>query len=400
MVNEMGDWKIDELNALLPIEIINKIKALPPPQNTDGADERVWPGDRLGQFDIASAYKLLCGYRDLEVNAMWNFIWKLDVPERVRFFVWRLRYGRIPTNKACHRWGYGTPYCGHCIGVEENIIHALRDCPVAHHTWNHLLPMQSRHAFFTCHFHNWFQHNMLTREKMEGGIDWCVVWAVTCYHLWLWRNKETFDSEFVRPKHASSYIMQYVDNYNSAKQSVAVIMDKTRTTVNVKWEAPRSDWISLNTDGAVKNGIAGCGGVLRDHRGNWITGFSKYIGITSAFNAELWGVYNGLCLAKRNGLQNIELQIDSMIVVRTLSGDRLGDNGGRSLVRRIRSLFQDGWNIKIRHVYREANRVADALATLGCQQDACNLFEAPPLGVDQLCSFDSSGVTTPRFISM
>jgi hypothetical protein len=46
------------------------------------------------------------------------------------------------------------------------------------------------------------------------------------------------------------------------------------------------------------------------------------------------------------------------------------------------------------------HRVADALATLGCQQDAFNLFEAPPLGVDQLCSFDSSGVTTPRIISM
>ncbi|KAK2430827.1 Polynucleotidyl transferase, ribonuclease H superfamily protein [Trifolium repens] len=76
----------------------------------------------------------------------------------------------------------------------------------------------------------------------------------------------------------------------------------------------------------------------------------------SAFNAELWGVYNGLCLAKQNGLNNIELQIDSMTVVRTLSGDRLDYNGGRSLVRCIRRLFQEEWNIKIRHAcVREAN---------------------------------------------
>jgi hypothetical protein len=72
--------------------------------------------------------------------------------------------------------------------------------------------------------------------------------------------------------------------------------------------------------------------VLRDHHGNCITGFSKYIGSTSAFNAKPWGVYNGLCLAKQNGLDNIELQIDSMTVVRILGGDRLGSNGGRSLV--------------------------------------------------------------------
>jgi hypothetical protein len=45
--------------------------------------------------------------------------------------------------------------------------------------------------------------------------------------------------------------------------------------------------------------------------------------------------------------------------------------------------------------YREANRVANALATLNCQQDAFTLFDAPPLGVDRLYSFDSLGVATP-----
>jgi hypothetical protein len=47
-----------------------------------------------------------------------------------------------------------------------------------------------------------------------------------------------------------------------------------------------------------------------------------------------------------------------------------------------------------------SNRVADALASMGCQQYGFTLFDAPSLGVDQLCSFDSSGVATPRIISM
>ncbi|MCI06283.1 ribonuclease H protein, partial [Trifolium medium] len=237
----------------------------------------------------------------------------MEVPERIRYFIWRLRYGRLPTNKACHRWGHGAPYCGHCVGVEESIIHVLRDCPLAHHVWNHILPMQTRLAFFTCHYHSWFHNNMLNHEKMEGGNEWRVVWAVTCYHLWLWRNKETFDSEFVRPRHASQFIQQYVENYISAKSSFSFIMDKSRITINVRWEAPSNGWISLNTDGAVQHGVAGCGGVLRDQH-NWITGFSKYIGTTSAFNAELWGVYSGLCLARQRGLNNIELQMDSLTV--------------------------------------------------------------------------------------
>jgi hypothetical protein len=162
---------LDILSSLLPLDLVNKIISFPPPRNDDGADERIWPGDSLGRFTVSSAYQLLSGYREAEVEDMWRYIWKLDVPERVRFFIWRLRYGRLPTNKACHRWGFGTPYCAHCVGVEESIIHVLRDCPLAHQTWNHLLPMQGKLVFFTCHFNDWFQQNMNRDEKLEGGLE-------------------------------------------------------------------------------------------------------------------------------------------------------------------------------------------------------------------------------------
>jgi hypothetical protein len=39
------------------------------------------------------------------------------------------------------------PYCVHCVGVEEFILHVLRDCPLAHQTWNHLFSMQGRLVF-------------------------------------------------------------------------------------------------------------------------------------------------------------------------------------------------------------------------------------------------------------
>ncbi|GAU13699.1 hypothetical protein TSUD_348030 [Trifolium subterraneum] len=120
------------------------------------------------------------------------------------------------------------------------------------------------------------------------------------------------------------------------KSSSSFIMDKARININVRWEAPRNGWISLNTDGAVQHGVAGCGGVLRDYQGNWITGFSKFIGTASVFKAELWGVYAGLCLARQRGINNIELQIDSLAVVRNLGGDSLGSSEGKSLVRRVR----------------------------------------------------------------
>ncbi|PNX94416.1 hypothetical protein L195_g017591 [Trifolium pratense] len=88
-----------------------------------------------------------------------------------------------------------------------------------------------------------------------------------------------------------------------------------------------SSWFSINTDGAVHgwcsatwlHGTTGCGGVLKDHRGVWIGGFAKNIGTSNVFFAELWGAYEGLCLASQRDLRNV-----SLTVVRNLEGENIG----------------------------------------------------------------------------
>jgi ribonuclease HI len=79
------------------------------------------------------------------------------------------------------------------------------------------------------------------------------------------------------------------------------------------------------------------------------------------------GAYDDICLARRSGFTNIELRPDSMAAVKAIEGANLDNSGGRSLVRRICSLIHESWNVRIQHVYKEANRVADALASLECQ---------------------------------
>jgi len=47
--------------------------------------------------------------------------------------------------------------------------------------------------------------------------------------------------------------------------------------------------MALNTDGAVKGnpGSIGAGGVIRGEKGEWIVGFSEYLGYCSATKAEI-----------------------------------------------------------------------------------------------------------------
>lgn len=38
-------------------------------------------------------------------------------------------HGRLLTNMRNHRLGLGAPFCPHCEGIVESMLHVLRDCP-------------------------------------------------------------------------------------------------------------------------------------------------------------------------------------------------------------------------------------------------------------------------------
>ena len=77
------------------------------------------------------------------------------------------------------------------------------------------------------------------------------------------------------------------------------------------WERPLRGWKKLNTDGAFNGdiGLAGCGGIVRDERGQWVNGFSKRIGLTNSFEAELWGLRKGLSLCCNLNMFHLEIEL-------------------------------------------------------------------------------------------
>lgn len=84
-----------------------------------------------------------------------------------------------------------------------------------------------------------------------------------------------------------------------------------------------------------------------------------------------------------------------------MRGEVIGRSDGWSLVGQIRKLLSAEWEVRICHVYREANRSADALANLGCLDGPQLMFyEHPLVQVAQLLLLDVMGVSTPRTISV
>jgi ribonuclease HI len=78
--------------------------------------------------------------------------------------------------------------------------------------------------------------------------------------------------------------------------------------------------------------------------------------------AELWGIYEGLRLAQRRRVMRLEVRTDSQVIAQSLNTHSHGSSMGCALVKRIRSLLNGTWEVKVIHIYREANRCADMLA--------------------------------------
>ncbi|KAK8556659.1 hypothetical protein V6N12_003056 [Hibiscus sabdariffa] len=70
-------------------------------------------------------------------------------------------------------------------------------------------------------------------------------------------------------------------------------------TIVTGWKPPDEGWIKANVDGA-RNNIdekSACGGMLLNHQGIWVTGFTKFIGRYSVLEAKLWEIATGLEVA-------------------------------------------------------------------------------------------------------
>jgi ribonuclease HI len=392
------------INNTVSAAIIKKMQAIVPPRVNQGEDIQLWPGTSMGNFTIASAYHLINNDLVDNVDKKWSQIWKLDVIERVRVFIWQLAHDRILTNSRIARWNIGNPNCHSCTQFEETTLHVVRDCPIAVNIWRHLLSYQDIGRFFVVGFNDWISLNLENKFESIHGSNWSATWATTCHLLWQWRNMSIHDSEFVSPHQPWTLVLEYVEEYKrNMKAESQICHDRSKQQINISWHAPPMGWYTLNTDGAAKisDSKAGCGGIVRNDTDNWVEGFAKALGDTTAYMAELWGVFEGLKLAKRRGVTKLDLRIDSEVIVKSLQARKNGSAMGCTLMKKIYKVLEDFQEVRITHVFREANRCADMLANMGCSNiDNILYFEYPPVEVMQIVDDDYRGVSFPRLVSM
>lgn len=103
------------------------------------------------------------------------------------------------------------------------------------------------------------------------------------------------------------------------------------------------------------------------------------MGYCTVPQAELWAIIYGLRLAKDRGFSNIHVESDSLTAVNLINGGCLASHQCKPLVNEIKKLLPEVDRPQVTHVFREANQVADRLATYALSLDMnCKFFDVIP----------------------
>ncbi|KAK9018572.1 hypothetical protein V6N11_001543 [Hibiscus sabdariffa] len=98
MADATGQWDWNRMSSVLPELVLRKIATIRPPNNMLGSDVQGWRWEQNWCFTTKSTYEALSNYEVPSFDFKWLNIWHLQVPQRVKVFVWLAVHDRLLTN--------------------------------------------------------------------------------------------------------------------------------------------------------------------------------------------------------------------------------------------------------------------------------------------------------------
>lgn len=398
-------WDMERIAVFLPEFMRQRLLAVVIGGCYGVEDKMSWVGTENGRFTVSSAY-LIQSVDEISKQCMSRFfdrVWRVMVPERARIFLWLVGNQVVLTNaERVRRHMADSDVCPLCKGASESLIHVLRDCPAMMGIWMRVVPVMEQRRFFETSLLEWMYGNLKERSDSERR-SWPTLFALTVWWGWKWRCGYVF-GEDSRCRDRVKFLKSAVAEVEAAHLAAnGDAREDVLVERMIAWRKPAEGWVTMNTDGASHGnpGQATAGGVIRDEHGSWLVGFALNIGVCSAPLAELWGVYYGLVVAWERGWRRVRLEVDSALVVGFLQSG-IGDSHPLAfLVRLCHGFISKDWIVRITHVYREANRLADGLANYAFTLPfGFLLLDSCPEHVSSILLEDVMGTSFPRHVRL
>lgn len=191
---------------------------------------------------------------------------RLDVPPKVRVFIWRLCSGALPTNKGLHKRVESiSPICGRCLKGEESSLHAVWECSFVRGVWEECgvgEVINCLRVGYVVDWVSWWLHHCKEEEKEEISM---VAWNV-----WNERNGVIHGKVPRHPAEVVAAATSLLAAYTRTRDEKGVMKgDVGRARDDAKWKPLGVNYLKINVDGETFKEVGvGMGVVIRDHEGN------------------------------------------------------------------------------------------------------------------------------------
>ncbi|KAL8121049.1 hypothetical protein AgCh_017989 [Apium graveolens] len=166
--------------------------------------------------------------------------------------------------------------------------------------------------------------------------------------------------------------------------AIPVPQNQDRRRTATKWQAPREGRLKVNVDAHVVAGCPwfSCGLVLRNHAGKFIRARThKFIGAVPVIEAEVTGVWEAIKWVKSLGLQNVDIESDSLVAVQAINNavENLLEVG--VVMQACSRVLKSRKDIVVSFIKKQANKVAHLVTRVPCEASCFFDLMTPPLSV-------------------
>ncbi|EOY34748.1 Uncharacterized protein TCM_042328 [Theobroma cacao] len=404
-----NSWNVEKLKTVLQQEVVDEIAKIP--IDTMSKDEAYWTPTPNGDFSTKSAWQLI--RKRKVVNPVFNFIWHKTVPLTTSFFLWRLLHDWIPVELKMKSKGLQLASRCRCCKSEESIMHVMWDNPVAMQVWNYFAKLFQICIINPCTINQiigaWFHSG----DYCKPGHIRTLVPLFILWFLWVERNDAKHRNLGMYPNRVVWRVLKLIQQLSLGQQLLKwqwkgdkqiaqewgiILQAESLAPPKVfSWHKPTTGEFKLNVDGSAKHSHnAAGGGILRDHAGVMVFGFSENLGIQNSLQAELLALYRGLILCRDYNIRRLWIEMDAISVIRLLQGNHRGPHAIRYLMVSLRQLLSH-FSFRFSHIFREGNQAADFLANRGHEHQNLQVFTVAQGKLRGMLRLDQTSFPYVRF---
>ncbi|WOK97483.1 hypothetical protein Cni_G06191 [Canna indica] len=136
--NKYWNWPL--IRQMFGEEPVNSISQMQLPI-IDKKDKWIWALNKKGKLNCKGAYNFLKNESSeaIDNSFNWRLLWNLKILPKIKFFLWKLVQGRLPTSKWLSMLKITSEQdCWICREGKDNIIHIFFECSFAAKLWYNL----------------------------------------------------------------------------------------------------------------------------------------------------------------------------------------------------------------------------------------------------------------------